>query len=134
MSKISNLTQAHIAAGLNWMSSMSHVDRWNLTDKEVAILLGGIDVESYRLMQRQASNGDLISMTSDICERISLLLGIWKSLQLMAPINCSEFALAGFNTSNSSPLLGGKSIKDYLIESRTIEAFYLVKQYLDYGR
>lgn len=110
---------------------MSSPERWNLTTEETAALLGGIEVETYKAMQQRAESGLPITMTPDTVERLSLLLGIWKALQLLVPHERPDLAFAWFNKPNSSPLLQDKSIKDYLLENNTLESFYTVRDYLN---
>jgi len=134
INSISDLTQHHLIAGVQWISKMGSPERWNLTDDEIATLLGGISVESYNDIQQRAESSLPITMTPDTVERLSLLLGIWKALQLLVPHERPELAFAWFNKSNSSPLLQNMSIKHYLLEKNTLESFYVVKDYLNSNR
>lgn len=128
---LKTLTQEQLATSIQWISEMSSPDRWNLRDEEVAILLGGIDIKIYEDMKHRATNGQQLTLTIDMVERLSLLLGIWRSLQLIVPANRQDLAYAWFSTANSSPFLGGKSIKDYLLDLKTVDAMYAIKGYLD---
>lgn len=110
---------------------MSNRDRWNLTAEEAAALLGEIEVETYKDMQQRAESGLPIIMTPDTVERLSLLLGIWKALQLLVPVERPELAFAWFNKPNSSSILKHLSIKDYLLENNTLESFDIVRGYLN---
>lgn len=125
-----DLTQEHFAAGIKWLAEMSNPERWGLADGEAATLLG-IDVNTYEDIRHAAANGELLTLNGNIVERLSLLLGIWKALQLIAPLNRQDLAFSWFGTANSSPLFGGKSIKQYLLEIKTVEALYAVKRHLD---
>lgn len=129
-----NLTQDHLRAGVKWITKMSEPLRWNLIDTEVAALLGIVPVETYQDLRHRAESGLSIRMTSDTIERLSLLLGIWKALQLLVPPERQDLAFAWFNKPNSSPLLKNTSIKNYLFENNTIKSFYVVRDYLDSNR
>lgn len=125
------LTQEHLASSIQWISEMSSPDRWDLKDREVAILLGVIDLKIYEDMKRRARNGNPLALTIDTAERLSLLLGIWRSLQMIVPVDREDLAYAWFSTPNNGPLLMGKSIKNYLLDIKTVEAMYAVRKYLD---
>src|SRR5690606_30143957 len=128
---ISSLTEAHLEAGILWIAKMSARDKWNLTDEDVANLLGGIDTAAYQNMKRKAAEGKPLTMTQETVERLSLLLGIWKALQLMIPANRQDLAVSWFNKSNRSSMFANKSIKEFMLEKKTIDAMYEVKEYLD---
>jgi hypothetical protein len=128
---LESLTREHLASSIQWISEMSGPDRWNLKDEEVATLLGGIDIAIYEDLKCRAANGQPLTLTMDIVQRLSLLLGIWRSLQLIVPVNRQDLAYSWFGIANNSPLLNGKSIKDYLLDMKTIDAMYAVKRYLD---
>lgn len=130
INSISDLTQEHLITSVQWITKMGGRDRWNLTTEETAALLGGITVETYKDIQQRAESGLPIAMTPDTVERLSLLLGIWKALQLLAPIGRQDLAFAWFNKPNNSPLLQNMSIKDYLLENNTLESFDIVRGYL----
>jgi len=131
INSISDLTQDHLITSIKWISMMSSRDRWNLTAEEAAALLGEMEVETYKEMRQRAESDLSITMTPETIERLSLLLGIWKALQLSLPIGRQDLAFKWFNKPNSSPLLQNKSIKDYLLENNTLESFYVAKDYLN---
>lgn len=128
---LETLTQEHLASSIQWISEMSGPDRWDLKNEEVAILLGGIDIKIYEDMKYRAKNGQPLTLAMDTVERLSLLLGIWRSLQLIVPVNRQDLAYSWFSTANNSPLLMGKSIKDFLLDIKTVDAMYAVRRYLD---
>ncbi len=134
INSIDDLTQDHLITSILWVTKMSERNRWNLTPEEIAALLGGITIESYQDMCHRAESGLSITMTPDTVERLSLLLGIWKALQLLVPVERPDLAFEWFNKPNNSPLLQGKSIKDYLLENNTLESFYTVRDYLNSNR
>lgn len=127
---ISDLTQDHLITSIKWISMISSQDRWNLTDEEAAALLGGIEVETYKEMQQRAECAQPITMTPDTAERLSLLLGIWKGLNFFVPHQRKDLALQWFSKPTTNPTFNNKSIKDFLLESNTIESFCEVITYL----
>ncbi len=124
------LTQAHLNAGVNWIFQMGSSEKWNLTDAELVKLLGLKDADELEGLRTALENDQPIFMSDETKERLSLLLGIWKHLQLLAPAGRGPMTYSLFNKSNSSNFLKGKSIKDYLLMQDELTAFYNVKQYL----
>lgn len=124
------LTQEHFLAAISWISKMCSSEYWNLTDSEAAKLLGMKDTATYKELVTQALTNQSIFMSDETSERISLLLGIWKYSQILAPANRADLAIKLFNTPNSSSLLQGNSIKDFLLQNNSISHFYTIKRYL----
>lgn len=128
---LDNLSQEHLCASINWFVDMSAREKWNLSVEEAADLLGGIPARTYHDLKRKAANGHPVNINRDMAERLSLFLGIWKALQIIVPSNRKDLAYAWFNQVNNGHVLMGKSIKDYLLERKSIEALYTVRRYLD---
>lgn len=124
------LTQAHFVAAINWISKMCKSEYWNLTDNEAAKLLGMKDAATYKELVTQALTNQFIFISDETSERISLLLGIWKYSQILAPANRADLANKLFIAPNSNPLLQGNSIKDFLLKNNSIDNFYTIKRYL----
>jgi hypothetical protein len=128
------LTGLHAAAGIEWLHEMSDSKKWNLTVEEVADLLGGIPTRSYHDLKRKALANQSINLSRDCLERISLLLGISKALQIVVPSGREDLAYAWFNQPNDHPIFDGRSVKKYLLERKSIEGLYTVRRYLDAAR
>ena len=126
-----DITTAHGAAAVKWISEMSVANCWNLTDEEVAKILGGVSLSNYLKLKNNAKEASSLEASKNILLSISILLGIWKCLQLVVPQNRRDLAYAWFDKSNSSELLRGKSIKQYLIEHQSNEALCAVRSYLE---
>lgn len=124
-----NLTHDHLIAGVQWLSKMIVPDRWNLTNQEAASLLG-IETATFQEMERKALNGQPVALTNDTLERLSLLLGIWKGLNLFVPHERQDLAFKWFYKPTTSATLNSKSIKVFLLESNTLESFHTVITYL----
>jgi hypothetical protein len=130
----SQISSAHAIAGIQWLHDMSSSAKWDLSAEEVADLLGGVPLRTYHDLKRKALAGQSISLNRDCLERISLLLGISKALQLIAPSGRSDMAYQWFNTPNDNPIFENKSIKQYLLDRKSIEGLYTVRRYLDAAR
>ncbi len=127
------ITPAHAAAAIVWLDDMSTRDKWDLSVEEVVDLLGGISPRTFYDWRNKATSGQ-VNLSRDCLERLSLLLGISKALQIVAPSGHLQLAYSWFNKPNDHPIFGGLSIKEYLIQRKTIEALYTVRRYLDAAR
>jgi hypothetical protein len=127
-------TPAHASAALQWLHKMSGADYWNLSVDEQAELLGGVPKRTYHEWKRRALAGEPVELSRDTLERLSLLLGIAKALQIIAPAERQELAYRWFTSPNQNPLFQGLSPKDYAITRGTMDALYTVRRYYDAAR
>ena len=130
MINIEDITQEDLAVSIQWFARMSAPERWNLTDAEISSLLGET-IENYQEIQMRVKLGLPFELPVETILRLSLLLGIWKELQLLVPAGREGLAFTWFNKPNNSPVLKGKTIKNYLLENNTLDGFYIVRSYLD---
>lgn len=126
-----SMTTEHATAGIEWLQDISAREKWDLSIDEITDLLGGISLRTYRYWKRKSSAGQRINLGRDCLERISLLLGISKALQIMAPSGRTDLAYRWFNQPNDHPIFGGMSIKEYLLKRKSIGGLYTVRRYLD---
>lgn len=124
----SDLNADHVLAGFAWTAEMCGAGRWNLSDEDMSILLGCIEPNGYRVLRQKVLDEATIEVDAKVLERISLLLSIWKNLQLIVPQDRLDLAYQLFNRPSSQ--LGGKSIKKYLLENNTTQSFYSVNKVL----
>lgn len=122
------VTQEYLADGIQWLAHMAAQEQWNLNDAEVASLLGGINVELYRDLKRKAFQGEKLTVTWDMVERISLLLALSKSLLILAPTDLH--AITWFNKPNSGSFLKNQSAKDYLLSHPSLTDLKALNDYL----
>lgn len=101
---------------------------WHLKNDQEIILLGNPSRAAY-FKWKKAPETALLSR--DTLERISYLLGIYKSLQILLPDNAS--ADAWISKPNNVPLFGGQSALDRMLSGNVADLF-VVRQYLDAAR
>jgi hypothetical protein len=101
-------------------------EQWRLTDREAAVLLGA-GASTYRRWKRNPE------VTLDIgqMERLSLLLGIYKSLEVLLPR--PDAADAWIRQPNRNPLFGGQAPLDRMLGGLT-QDIALVRRHLDAER
>lgn len=102
-------------------------EQWNLRIAEQRKLLGDPPESTFYKWKRQQDGAP----ARDTLERVSYLLGIWKSLQILFPDPAQ--ADAWLHKPNRSPLFGGHSALDRML-SGNVADLYVVRQYLDAER
>ena len=100
---------------------------WKLRIADQRKLLGDPPESTYYKWKRQQDG----ALSRDTLERISYLLGIWKSLQILFP-DPSQ-ADAWLRKPNTAALFGGHSALERML-SGNLADLYVVRQYLDAQR
>jgi hypothetical protein len=102
-------------------------DVWGLTIPEQLRLLGVGSRSTFFKWKREANP----RLPRDTLERISYLLGIYKSLRILLPDDAA--ANAWVRKPNDAPLFGGGSALDRMLSGHVADLF-VVRQYLDAER
>jgi hypothetical protein len=103
------------------------VDVWRLTQEEARSLLGNPPPSTYYKWKA----GRVGTVSGDLLERVSYVLGIYKALQILLP--APEAADAWVKRPNTAPLFNGRSALEVMLSGRVADLF-LVRQYLDAQR
>jgi hypothetical protein len=99
---------------------------WNLRDDDTRALLGGISSGSFYALKNRPTK----TLDEDQLTRISLLLGIYKALNILYS---RKLADAWMTLPNTNPMFGGDTPVHYLKQGG-IPAFLRVRQLLDARR
>ena len=99
---------------------------WQLRDESARLLLGGVSNGVFYHLKR----GQKKSLDQDKLTRISLILGIFKALNILYS---RKLADAWINLPNSNPLFEGEAPLAYMIRGG-VPAFMRVRQLLDARR
>jgi hypothetical protein len=99
---------------------------WKLRDEDTRVLLGGISTGSFYALKSRARK----ILDEDQLTRVSLLLGIFKALNILYG---SKLADAWMGLPNSNPMFGGDSPLNY-VKRGGIPALLRVRQLLDARR
>ena len=102
-------------------------EQWKLRMADQRKLLGDPPESTFYKWKRQRD----AALGRDTIERISYLLGIWKSLQILFPDPAQ--ADAWLHKPNQAPLFGGHSALERML-SGNVADLYVVRQYLDAQR
>src|SRR5258708_31587909 len=99
---------------------------WKLRDEDTRVLLGGVSSGSFYAMKK----GDAKLLDEDRLTRISLLIGIYKALNILYG---QKLADAWMSLPNTNPMFAGDSPLDY-VKKGGIPALLRVRQLLDARR
>ena len=99
---------------------------WKLRDEDARELLGGISSGSFYALKGRTAK----TLNADQLTRISLLIGIYKALNILYS---AKLADAWVSLPNTNPMFGGDSPLNYL-KKGGIPAFIRVRQLLDARR
>jgi hypothetical protein len=98
---------------------------WALTTAQQRTLLGAIPESTFFKYLKQPKRARL---SPDTLERISHIIGIFKSINVLLPR--AESADAWIRKPNNAPLFKGRSALDYMLSGR-FEDMLAVRRYLD---
>jgi len=111
------------AAGLRAFERIAQA--WGLSVDEQLCLLGQPPRSTYFAWRKQPEKA---ALPRDTLERLSNLLGIWKSLQILLPDPAA--ADAWVRQPNSAPPFGGRSALQRMLAGN-VSDLNLVRRYLD---
>jgi Protein of unknown function (DUF2384) len=102
-------------------------EAWGLTVAEQLQLLGIASRSTFFKWRREPSP----RLPRDTLERLSYLLGIYKSLQILLPD--PKAADEWLRRPNTAPLFGGRSALERMLSGQVAD-LYVVREYLDAER
>lgn len=100
--------------------------QWKLRDDDTRVLLGGISSGSFYALKSRPTK----TLNEDQLTRISLLLGIYKALNILYSHKLADAWMA---LPNRNPMFGGDSPLNY-VKNGGIPALLRVRQLLDARR
>ena len=108
---------------LVWKSLINLVDRFDLTEGEARILMGDMPRSTYTAHKAK--------LNRDQKERVSYLLGIYKSLRIL--FEDGEQARTWINRKNDLPPFNGLTPKEYMLAGGLVRLAD-VRKFLDFWR
>lgn len=104
---------------------ISLFDKWNVSDVDAALILGGIATRTFRRWK----DGDYGRVNRDLADRMSNLLGIHKALRVIFSdvARCYEWVQA------KNDAFGGKSALS-ILKQGGMEDIVRIRRYLDAAR
>ena len=125
--RIDDFEAARAAVSAAFRAFFRIAEAWKLDNAAARTLLGRPPASTYYKWK----TGEVGSVSRDVVERLSYLLGIYRSLQLLLPD--PEAADAWVRRPNQAPLFGGRSALDRML-SGNVADLYRVREYLDAER
>jgi hypothetical protein len=113
--------------GAGLRAFMNIAEAWGLTVAEQLKLLGIASRSTFFKWRRERNP----RLPRDTLERLSYLLGIYKSLQILLPD--PQLADQWVRKPNTAPTFGGRSALDRMLSGQVAD-LYVVRQYLDTER
>ena len=115
--------KAMAAAGMRAFARIAEL--WNLSVEEQRVLLGQPARSTFFAWRKAPNNA---ALTRDTLERLSNILGIYKSLQILFPD--PHVADAWVRKPNTAPTFGGQSALKRMLAGN-VSDLYAVRKYLD---
>jgi|GEM_PF-6573548 len=122
------LNAEHLSVSLRWLNLMSVEEKWGLAHEEKLRLLGNISDLEFDSLRNLDERNSLTELAISVLERLVLLILIAKNLAAMVG---AEQSLKAFNADNSNRIFNYQSLKSYLLDSESVEQFYMVLRYLE---
>jgi len=112
--------------GLKLFFSLS--ERWELTQDQQLKLLGLSSRSTLHGYKKKVRNNEPVKLDVDALERLSLIAGIRKAVEVLYPKQRWDSYM---NTPNRE--FGGASAKDMMLQG-SMKSLYIVREYLDASR
>lgn len=123
----STRTDVTSLGGAGLRAFMNIAEAWGLTVAEQLKLLGIASRSTFFKWRREANP----RLPRDTLERLSYLLGIYKSLQILLPD--PQIADQWVRRPNTAATFGGRSALERMLSGQVAD-LYVVRQYLDAER
>lgn len=131
LNPISKTHDEKVADTLLWLEGMRDVSKWDLTQDEVCVLMGGVTRNTYKSWIAKAKSGEPVKLSKDTVTRLSLLAGIHKALFLSAP---QGYEFDFFKRPIEHPLFKGESVKEHILKDSDILYMFAVRNHFDARR
>jgi len=127
IAKIDATQKSRLAkAGLRMFFNLANL--WDLTQEDQLLLLGLSSRTTLNNWRKKALNDEDIRLSVDSLERLSLIVGIRKGVELLYPHDRLNSYMKSPNRE-----FGGRSMIDVMLEG-SIRSLYQVRTYLDASR
>lgn len=130
MSVLNNLTsEKRSAAAAPLLSTIFNIfDAWELSNSEKQVLLGIHNEATFFNWKKKPQSA---TISNDLLERTSYILGIWKALQILIPEN--RISDAWIKSPNTSSAFNGQSPLKRMLGGHVVDLAH-VRKYLDAER
>jgi len=130
MSKIAELsTKKRTAAAGPLLGAVFNIfEAWEVPNPEQQVLLGVSNEGTFYNWKKKPESA---TISNDLLERTSYILGIWKALQILIPEH--RVSDSWVKSPNSSPAFNGQSPMERMLGGQVVDLAH-VRRYLDAER
>lgn len=105
--------------------------KWKLKQEQQRILLGGISKSTYHVWKNTIEESHDVKLPKDTLERISYVLGIYKSLHIL--LSNEDNANNWIHKPNTAPLFNNKTALDKMLAGNVVDLAD-IRRFLDAQR
>ncbi|MCZ2722374.1 hypothetical protein O1D97_12255 [Marinomonas sp. 15G1-11] len=115
-----------IAAVVLWLDEQCPQERWDLSDEQMCVLLGGITVSTWKQWKEIAQTNDSLQVDQETIDTLAMLVSIYKMIHLSSP---PGFKYDFFKRSINHPTFNGKSAREFMLENPSLDDFLKVRNH-----
>lgn len=115
-----------IATVVLWLDEQCPQERWDLSNEQICVLLGGITVSTWNQWKETAQNNDSLQVDQDTIDTLAMLVSIYKMIHLSSP---PGFKYDFFKRPINHPTFNGKSAREFMLENPSLDDFLKVRNY-----
>lgn len=115
-----------IATVVLWLDEQCPQERWDLSDEQMCVLLGGITVSTWSQWKETAQVNDSLQVDQETIDTLAMLVSIYKMIHLSAP---TGFKYDFFKRPIDHPTFNGKSAREFMLENPSFDDFLKVRNF-----
>ena len=115
-----------VATVVLWLDEQCPHERWDLSDEQICVLLGGITVSTWNQWKETAQINDSLQVDQETIDTLAMLVSIYKMIHLSSP---AGFKYDFFKRSINDPIFNGKSAREFMLENPSVDDFLKVRNY-----
>ena len=115
-----------VATVVLWLDEQCPQERWDLSDEQMCVLLGGITVSTWNQWKETAQINDSLQVDQETIDTLAMLVSIYKMIHLSSP---TGFKYDFFKRPINHPTFNGKSAREFMLENPSLDDFLKVRNY-----
>ena len=115
-----------IATVVLWLDEQCPQERWDLSDEQMCVLIGGITVSTWNQWKETARINDSLQVDQETIDTLAMLVSIYKMIHLSSP---TGFKYDFFKRPINHPPFNGKSAREFMLENPSLDDFLKVRNY-----
>jgi hypothetical protein len=115
-----------IATVVIWLEEQCPQERWDLSDEQICVLLGGITVSTWNQWKETARINDSLQVDQETIDTLAMLVSIYKMIHLSSP---TGFKYDFFKRPINHPTFNDKSAREFMLENPSLDNSLKVRNY-----